>query len=91
MSVNCIGDILSSSALSASLSYVGCFVDTSTRDVAHNEWSDAHMTIELCAHHCQGYRYMAVQVNMVDCMAQVWQHCEADLKIIKSYLDKLKM
>ena len=45
------------------MEYVGCFIDSASRDLPELEWSDAGlMTNERCAAHCIGYAYFGTQV-----------------------------
>ena len=46
------------------IKYMGCFRDQLfDRDLPARSWSSNSMTLELCASHCEGYTYMATQVN----------------------------
>ena len=50
----------------APVSYLGCFIDNASRDLPYMHYSDTHMSIELCAHHCRGFQYMSLQVGSWD-------------------------
>ena len=43
--------------------YIGCYRDDAGRDLPDLEWVDVRMTKELCASHCSGYSYFALQVE----------------------------
>ena len=50
-------------ALPSSFTYIGCHIDDGSRDLPDRIFSHSHMTHELCATHCSGYQYMALQVR----------------------------
>ena len=50
-------------ALPSSFSYVGCYSDDTSQDLSHRRFNYSHMTHELCASHCKGYKYMGLQVS----------------------------
>ena len=48
------------------MTYIGCYKDSLfNRDLEERSWDDDEMTLEVCAGHCNGYRYMGLQVGHV--------------------------
>ena len=46
--------------------YIGCYIDASTRDLPDLQINTATMTPDACAVNCIGYQYMATQVNLAN-------------------------
>ena len=55
------------------MTYLGCYKDSSKRDLRFRGFRDRRMTLEKCAARCRGYTYFSVQVTdffMYLCLSQ---------------------